>query len=455
MSVELVKLHEGIKTVIDTNSAFSVVYGDRLMLQCATPEEIFSILVRTDGPAGGIMLNKATSFPYDLGEADQYIPRLFIIVTTSERRTRATYDIRLEAGSKPKPAEDPVSKSKEIPIPKPVPPPVPGDDASKKILELQKQLDQAIKEKNEATDRLTGAEEELAALRAATGLPHAIEEQQAIISQWRKKLDELQNEEYRLRTFDLADAQEQLAERKEQTKKAKEELKAAEKDCAEQNQALAEQKTKLDQTEALLTAQREKTNAMEQELASLQSRHCDAQRAKEELEQKRRDMGLMDDELRAIEDELRQVSQKFAKTEEELKEIRAQETASQEEREKLEAANQHAQEQILELTERQSALNGELKKYESEIESMETLKKQRAKEWEQLVRNFSTLLSKVIREKFDLEETYNLLLKALDSNLVENMKKEAAEQQAKLDDCGAVLAKVSEWIGRIKGEKVL
>ena len=453
MSVELVKLHAEMETTIEANTIFSVVPGDRLILQCSKPEEIISILVRTEGTAGGIMLSEDTSFPYDLGEVEQYIPKLFIIVTTSGSRTRATYDIKMETESTSKQEEK--LEPKPIPVPKPAPIPAPEDETSKKVLELEKQLEHAIKEKDEATERLDEAERELTVLRDATKLHGSIEEQQKLISQWRKKLDELQNEEYRLRSFDLADAQEQLIERKEQTEKAKEELKTVEKEWIEQTQALDDQKKKLTQTESLLAAQREKTHTLEQELKSLQNRHCDAQRAKEELEQKRRDLGLMDDELQACEDEIGRVSQELISSRGKLDEVRAQETTCQEDIKKIEVSYQSALDQISTLKEEQTSIESELKKYESEIREMESLRKQRAREWEQLLRNFSALLSAVIKEKFDLEETYNLLIKAMDSKLVENLEAEAAEQRALLDECGAALAKVSVWIGEVKSRKAL
>ncbi len=473
MAVELIMLHNGNEYVIEAGSRFAVEAGDRLMLQGAESDGVIRMLVRFGGDSDSVMIDQPIHFPIDLGEAEQYIPTITITLMTMTGRFRRAYELERAVG-----AEDTEgygrepNKLSEItpnPEPEPVPAPWPDPEAMETIRTLSDALERAEKERDEARECLKKAEEELEGQRRAAALPAQVAEQEALIEKWQRKLDELRNTEFRLRSLDLADAQGCLANCKAQIDQVKEALKATQAELAEQTQLLekdqeklAEQtqlleaeKEKLAREERLLAEQREKTLAAEQELEALQRRHCDAKRAKEELEQKRRDLGLMDEELLRCETEKERISGALAAGKKELAEITAQAEACRVQRDRMQKDCEAAREHLEALTQERSALDQEIGELEAKIIGMESLKKERRRRWEQSVRRFSALLSTVIREKFDLDDTYNLLVNAMNSGLVENLETEAAEQREKLDECGRTLAAVSEWIGRVKSRKAL
>lgn len=464
MAIQLMIVSSGTRTPAAMNGNSPIRPGDKLELRVDDPWALDIIRIRDRRMRKNIEIGQAQmaeSIP--LGDAADFAPGIIITVVLKEGGVeRLSYDLTPSDGSAPVRPE-PVS----APAPMPAPDPARSDFDPATLRELEEAINQYKQRIQELTEQMAAeAEERDRALREAEASRAAKEElEKALelrngmadlperVKELRERHEELLNEEHRLKTFDLKDAEDRLAETRQRVEEARTNLTLAEQQEKSVEDQLQEAQAAMLAKREELRQQQQETETVEQALSDLRSRHTDAERARMELQEQRESIGMLDKERDAAQAEIDGIQARLAEIAAKEAETRAESERLAQEIESLNGDIGAKQAKIAELGETRAAIDERVQRLTMEIGELERIRDTRGDEWERLVRQFSELLSGVIRERFELEDTYNLLVKAMDSDLVEEYREEAVRQQAMLDECGECLAQVSAWIGEAKARK--
>lgn len=297
---------------------------------------------------------------------------------------------------------------------------------------LREQKAAADEKAEELAGELTALQKKAEAVSEYAALRASADVLQGEVDRLRRQVNNLRNDKFELEEELLPGAEADM-------KKAKEALDKLTADA----QALGEQLVKA-QEDAL---------AKEKELADLKARHSDANLALEELKAHRAQIGMNDEELLATEKKLAESTALLEEKQAALAEREAKLTEAETRLTETDAAIVEAERGVAAIEAKHAELDSRVKQLNKEITTLTGLETQKAREWEEKVRHLSSILADVLQTQLDLRASYELLTVSFKDETFTRIGEKAAENMAKLEECGRLLDEVNNWVRNIKASQ--
>jgi len=287
---------------------------------------------------------------------------------------------------------------------------------TEKIAKVERETEEAIKQKEEAEEEKEGLEEEKEELEEEK---EELEEEAEELEEEKEKLEE-EKEELEEKVEELEEEKEEVAEEKEEIEEKLEEVFEEKEEIEEKKEEVVEEIEELE--EKLEEANVQERQAIEKELEKLEEEFEEIEEEVQEIEQ---EIKVVAKEKVAVEKKVREIEKEFVEVQEEVIEVEQQVEFVEEKFTEIEEKVQFVEQEVQQVIEKELIIEREIilveERFESIVQEFEVFQ-------QEFIQEFEDFIPEEEIQQF-IEEAPQEMIEEFQENIIEKLEEEKINVQ--------------------------